>query len=68
MSTICDLDLQPDTETTLRLIHWDNISGDDTILLIHKDGTVEKYLGEDDDGYDITKPVSLFDALNKLLP
>ena len=67
MATICDMDLQPNTETSVRLIHWDYVNGNDTVLIIHDNKSVEKVMGYDDDDEPITEEVNLFETLQALL-
>ena len=66
MATMCDLDLQPNTETSVKIIYWDYKSGADVVLIIHDDNTCERQTGYDDDGDPITEDVNLFEALQAI--
>jgi hypothetical protein len=52
----------------MRLIRWDSFEGKDVVLHIHRDGTMEKITGYDDDGDEVFEPVTnLFEELKEIL-
>lgn len=67
MATICDLDLQTDSDTRVKLIRWDSIHGNDVIFYINRNGLIEKRVGVDEDGEEELVDVNLFYELRDIL-